>query len=270
MQKLDEHEIEQGWRAFLSDGAIGVEQTQRRIFKLLPGFPRCKLCWAPFHGAGSIVARNVYGKRPSRLNPQLCNLCEQFAAAYKGGAEVDLSLLFADIRGSTALAEHMSPSEFGRLIDRFYSATTKIMVQTDALIDKIVGDQAAAMYVPGLAGQQHARRAIEAAQEILKSTGHGHPDGPWIPLGIGVHSGVAFVGAVGSESGAVDITVLGDAPNTAARLSSSAGIGEILISDAAFQAADLDTGEMEIRQVALKGKSQPVLVHVLAIQEKHG
>ena len=269
MKALHEHEIEQGWRAFLSDGAIGIEQTQRRIFKLLPGFPRCKLCWAPFHGAGSVVARNVYGKRPSRLNPQLCNLCEQFAATYKGGAEIELSLLFADVRGSTTMAEGMSPSEFGRLIDRFYSTATKIMVQTDALIDKIIGDQAAAMYVPGLAGPQHARRAIEAAQEILHATGHDDSYGPWIPLGVGVHTGVAFVGAVGSESGAVDITVLGDAANTAARLSSVAGIGEILISDAAFQASGLHPAESEIRRIELKGKSQPVLVHALTTKERH-
>lgn len=120
----------------------------------------------------------------------------------------------------------------------------------------------------GLAGPQHARRAIEAAQAILHATGHGRPEGPLVPLGVGVHTGVAYVGSVGSEAGAVDITVLGDTANTAARLSSSAGIGEILISDVAFQAAGLDAGELEIRQVDLNGKSQPVLVHVLTPQEK--
>jgi class 3 adenylate cyclase len=68
---------------------------------------------------------------------------------------------------------------------------------------------------------------------------------------------------VGSDSGTTDITVLGDVANTAARLSSSAGVGEMLISDAAFQAAALDLGAVATRQLELKGKSQPVVVHVL-------
>lgn len=261
---VDPNEIEQVWRTFLTTGEVRNEQVQRPIFKLLPGFPRCLICYAPFQGLGSVVARTVYRKRPSHMNPKLCDFCEQFAIAYSGGAEVELSLLFADVRGSTTLAEAMSPTEFRRLIDRFYTAATRIMAHSDALIDKIIGDQAAAMYVPGLAGPEHARRAIEAGQEILRATGHGHPEGPWIPLGLGVHTGVAFVGAVGSESGTADITVLGDAANTAARLSSSAGVGEILISDAAFRAGALDLGDLETRQLELKGKTQPVLVHVLA------
>lgn len=257
-----EYEVEQLWRAYLTTGDEKA-QRQRRLLRLLPSEPRCKNCFAPFTGAGSAIVRRLYGKQRSNLNPQLCNVCELFAKKYQGGAEVELSLLFADVRGSTTLAENMSPTEFSRLVNRFYNAAAHIMVQSDALIDKIIGDQVAAMYVPGLAGPQHARRAIGAAQEILRATGHGRAEGPWIPLGVGVHTGTAFVGSVGSESGTSDITVLGDTPNTAARLSSSAGVGEILISDAAYQAGRLDLGELEKRQIELKGKSRPVLVHVL-------
>lgn len=260
---VNQDEVERIWRDFLTTGKVKQEQTQRPLFKLMPGFPRCLICFAPFHGLGSVVARSLYHKQPSQLNPRLCNFCEQFAIEYSGGAEVELSLLFADVRGSTTLAEAMSPTEFRRLIDRFYNTATRIMVQSDALIDKIVGDQAAAMFVPGLAGPEHARRAIHAGQEILRATGHGQPEGPWVPLGVGIHTGVAFVGAVGSDSGTTDITVLGDVANTAARLSSSAGVGEMLISHAAFQAAALDLGDLATRQLELKGKSQPVLVHVL-------
>jgi adenylate cyclase len=119
------------------------------------------------------------------------------------------------------------------------------------------------MYVPGFAGLTHARRALEAAKEILRATGHARSEGPWIPLGAGVHTGIAFVGSLGSEGGTTDITVLGDTANTTARLASSARQGEILISDAAYTAAGLDLGQLEKRQLELKGKSQPVLVHVL-------
>lgn len=264
MTQPEEHaKIEQIWRTYLTTGEVEAERRKRRLFKVLPGSPRCKNCYAPFQGTGSWIVRLIYGKRPSNLNPRLCNVCEEFARQYQGGAEIELSLLFADVRGSTTIAEGMSPSEFGGLIDRFYRAVTQVMVHSDGLIDKIIGDQAAAMYVPGIAGPDHARRAIEAAGEILRATGHGAKGEPWIPLGIGVHTGSAYVGAVGSEEGTVDITVLGDAANTAARLSSSADLGEILVSEATMAAADLEVDDRQERSLALKGKSETMSVYVL-------
>jgi adenylate cyclase len=256
--------VEHLWRTYLTTGEFVKERRQRHFFRLLPGTPRCKSCYAPFHGAGSAVARLLYGKRPSNLNPQLCNFCEQFASHYLGGAEIELSLLFADVRGSTSLAEGMRPLEYSRLINRFYNAATEVMTHSDALIDKIIGDQVAGMYVPGFAGGEHARRALEAAQDLLRATGHARDEGPWIPIGVGVHTGTAFVGSVGSAEGTSDITVLGDAANTTARLASSARQGEILISDAAYKAAALDFGTLEQRRLDLKGKTEAVLVHVLS------
>jgi adenylate cyclase len=255
--------VEQIWHNYLTKGENDVERRQRRILKFLPGTTRCKNCYAPFEGIGGQVTRLVFGKRPSHLNPLICNLCETFAEEYQGGAEVELSLLFADVRGSTTLAESMSPKEFSKLINRFYNTATHVMVHSDALIDKIIGDQAAGIYVPGIAGKYHASRAIEAAKEILSATGHNQPGGSWIPLGVGVHTGTAYVGAVGSDGSTVDITVLGDAPNTAARLASSAAQGEILISASAYQAANMDLGALEVRDLSLKGKTEITSVHVL-------
>lgn len=241
-----EEMVEQLWHTYLTTGQIENERRQRSLFRLLPGSPRCKNCYAPFKGAGSAVVRLVYRKQPSNLNPQLCNFCEQFAQEYQGGAEVELSLLFADVRGSTQLAESMTPLAFSKLINRFYNAATQVLVRSDALIDKIIGDQVAAMFVPGFVGPAHAAR-----------------NSPWIPLGAGVHTGVAFVGSVGSENGPSDITVLGDVANTAARLASSAAQGEILLSDAAAVSAGIVQAGLEQRQLELKGKSQPMLVHVV-------
>ena len=261
-----EHEemVENFWRSYLTTGEFEPERRQRRLFRVLPGSPRCKNCYAPFQGAGSHVVRLIYGKGQSNLNPQLCNICEQFARKYQGGAEVELSLLFADVRGSTTLAEGMNPTEYSRIINRFYKAATQVMVHSDALIDKIIGDQVAAMYVPGFAGPEHAKRAIEAAREILKVTGHYGQDDPWIPIGAGVHTGTAYVGAMGSEEGTTDITVLGDAANTAARLSTSAKQGEVLISETAATTANMDVGNLELRSLDLKGKQEPFSVYVLA------
>lgn len=251
-----EIDVEQVWRTFLTTGEYEELQRQRRLFKALPSGDQCYNCYAPFEGLGSIVARLIYKKERSNLNPHLCNMCEQFARQHQGGADIDLSLLFADVRGSTELAEAMPPLEYSRLINRFFDAVTRVMVRSDALIDKIIGDQLAAMYVPAFAGALHTRRALEAAQQVLAATGHDAGEEPWIPLGVGVHFGNAFVGSVLSEDGASDITVLGDAANTAARLASEAERGEILVSAAAAQEAGLQAGSMERRELALKGKSQ--------------
>jgi adenylate cyclase len=172
-------------------------------------------------------------------------------------------MLFADIRESTGLAERMNPAEFVKLIDRFFATSTDILSQTDAIIDKLAGDQVSGYYVPGLAGPKHARVAVQAAQALLRATGHGDRDGPWIPVGIGVHTGEAFIGAVGTQGGITDVTALGDAVNIAARLASNARPGEILISQETYSEAGFDLGDLEQRELTLKGRSKSVPVYVL-------
>jgi adenylate cyclase len=173
-------------------------------------------------------------------------------------------MLFVDVRGSTTLAEKMDATEFSRLMNRFYEATINVLVQADAFIDKLVGDEVTALFIPGFAGQEHARRAVEAGQALLRVTGHGEPGGPWVPVGVGVHTGVAWVGSIAGASGAsADFTALGDNVNVAARLASKAGAGEVLASEAACDAAGIETGGLEKRDLELKGKSELVSVRVL-------
>ena len=83
-----------------------------------------------------------------------------------------------------------------------------------------------------------------------------------MPVGVGVHTGVAYVGAVGAGGGVPDITVLGDAVNTAARIASQAGAGELLFSEAARDAAGLPNAGLETRHLSLKGRSEPIDVWV--------
>jgi adenylate cyclase len=253
---------EQWWHDLLTGIAPPLPLRQfRHLWSLLPTGPRCKFCNAPYHGIGAPIMR-VMGKGPSRLTPQLCRQCHAYASRLLGGAEIELTMLFADVRGSTSLAEKMSPSQFSQLISRFFATASDILMHTQALVDRLVGDQVIGLYVPGFAGAEHRQKAIGAAQRLLRATGHTSPGGPWIPVGVGVHTGVAFVGAVGSNGNATDITVLGDAPNTAARLSSSAAAGEILVSENAVT-EDLNLDRLEARRLELKGKSEPVNVYVL-------
>jgi adenylate cyclase len=173
-----------------------------------------------------------------------------------------LTLLFADVRGSTGLAERTSPLEFSRLMNRFYRVATGVLIDSEAIIDKFVGDEVVALFVPALAGSEHLRAAVRAGRGLLRATGHTDAGGPWLPVGVGIHTGTAYVGSVGGE-GVTDITALGDAVNTAARLASTAGPGEVLVSEATCAAAGLDTAGMEQRQLALRGRSEPVSVRVL-------
>ena len=256
---------ERWWRELLSGGnPVLPFRHFRRLFGLLPGNPRCKFCHGPFAGPGATPMRLI-GKRPSGLTPQLCNQCEAMARKLPGGAEIELSMLFADMRGSTTLAEQMSPLAYSQLINRFFVTATEVLVDTRSMVDRLVGDQVIGLYVPGFAGREHAQLAIKGARELLLKTGHADPDGPWAPVGIGVHTDVAFVGAVGTEGGATDITVLGDAPNTAARLSSAAAAGEIIISEQAYQAAGMDDLKLGERELTLKGKQEPVGVRLLRV-----
>lgn len=257
---------EEEWYKMLTEG----EPIPRHIYHFLgwlPSDPRCKLCAAPFKGWGGFLM-HLLGRDQSRYNPRFCQKCEVFE--HPGGAEVQLTMLFADVRGSTQLAEQMSAREFGQLINRFYTVASHILIQSDAMVDRLMGDEAIGLYIPGFAGPEHPRRAIEAAQDLLRRTGHSDSNGPWLPVGVGVHTGTAFVGVVGDESTTADFTALGDNVNITARLASEAGTGEILVSETAYAAAHLQPGNQERRQLELKGKSEPIGVYVLRVAQSEG
>lgn len=251
--------IDEEWKAFLAGEHAGLRRG-RNIFRLIPSHPRCKWCSAPFGVPGKFISRLV-GKRPERKNPNFCNAC--FSTLKLGGVEIELSFLFADVRGSTALAERIGAQAFRNLLNRFYGIAVDVLLAEDALVDKFVGDEVIGLFIPALSGTDHAARAIAAAENLLRRTGHGMGREPWLPIGAGVHTGVAFVGAVGDENGVRDLTALGDAVNTAARLASVAGAGEILVSDTAARSARVDLGDREARNLALKGKSETVGVRVV-------
>jgi adenylate cyclase len=259
------------WHSYLTGDHSRLDaptRVVRQLFRHLPARTRCRVCNAPFQGLGRIVV-SLFGFRPGRssFNPSLCDRCEILVKHYQAGTEVPVTLLFADVRGSTSLAEQIGASAFHHLINRFYTASTEVLVQTNALIEKMIGDEVAGLYVPGIAGPDHARIAVDAARALLKATGHAHPDGPWIKVGAGVHTGTAYVGAVGSSQSVSDITVLGDVANTTARLASQAGVGEILVSEETCHIAGLSLDDCEPRLLQLKGRSQAVTVRVIRVSE---
>ncbi len=251
---------EEFWRGILLGTDPRYKDT-RRLLKHLPSAPRCKFCAAPFKGAFVPLMR-AQGRTPWHRNPNYCGFCFKIIEAEFGGAEIECSLLFADVRGSTALAEQMPATKFRKLMDRFYGVSTDILVEKDGIIDKYVGDEVVAIFIPAITENGHAAHALAAASAILQATGHDDPAGPWLPVGAGIATGVAYVGAVGSGTH-VEFTALGDIVNTAARLASVAGAGEILLTMPAVEGAGLDASALEHRSLDLKGKSLVVDVAVV-------
>ncbi len=264
---MNKKDFEESWYWYLTgEHREGISpryeldvQAFRRIVALFPGDPRCFECNRPLSGLGSWLSR----ARPSSFSPRLCNTCERKIRKEEAGAEVVLSMLFADVRGSTTLAETTTTTEFRSLIQRFYQVATDVLVGHNSMVNRLMGDQVIGLFVPRFAGSGHAKVAVTAALDLLRATGHEDQEGPWVPVGIGVHTGLAYVGAVGSKEGVNEIAVLGSAPNLAARLSSQAADGEVIISEAAAAAAELVSEDIERRHLDLKGIAQPVSVRVL-------
>jgi adenylate cyclase len=266
-------EIEAVWREYLTSGGVPKNYHQpwyewkiwRPLVRHLPDSPRCRICYYPFEGIGGWLSKSLLGVEPSKMNPQVCNVCERFANKYRGGTELEVSMLFADVRGSTSMAEGIRPAEFSQKINRFYKAATNVLFDSNAFVEKLIGDEVAGFFTSGFAGSDHPLVAVKAARKILEATGHSDSSGPWIPVGVGVHTGLAYIGSVEAAEGYSDIAILGDAVNTTARLTSEANPGEVVISEAARAAAGLEPEGMQSRQFSLKGKSETVDAWVLSV-----
>lgn len=242
------------WGKVLTDGHAPLVRA-RRVFRYLPSAPRCKMCNNPFGGlAGHVLA--AAGFRPSRKNPNLCTRCCD--ALPPGGAEVDIAVLFADVRGSTALGERVVAADFAALLNRFYVAATRTLMRHEAVIDKLIGDEVMAFFVQGIIGPQYRRQAVQAGTELLHAVGYGSANGPWLELGVAVNAGVAYVGNVGAE--VVDFTALGDTVNVAARMQQDAAGGELIVAGGV---ADELVAYAPRRTLTLRGREQPMEAFVL-------
>lgn len=240
------------WEGILTDGHAPLVRA-RRLFRYLPSSPRCKLCNNPFGGpVGRILG--AAGFSPSRKNPNLCGRCCD--ALPPGGAEVDVAVLFADVRGSTALGQQNAAADFAALLNRFYATATRALLQHDAVIDKLIGDEVMAFFVKGISGPDYRRRAVMAGMDLLTAVGYGSSEGPWLSLGIAVNAGHAYVGNIGGA--VVDFTALGDPVNVAARMQQHAD-GELLV---AAGVADELMANTPRRSLNLRGHQRAVDAHI--------
>ena len=250
---------DEGWLRILTGTDPSLPRL-RRMWGRVPSSPRCKLCAAPFHGPGRLLTR-ILLHGASNVNPLLCSACFGQLRGHPGGAEIDIGVLFADIRGSTGIAERTSASDFGRLVQGFYRRAAKAIEDHDGIVDKFLGDGIMALFLPVITGERRAARAIEAGQAVLEAVMDRDLVAGGVRVGVGVHSGRAFVGAIGSED-RLDFTALGDTVNVAARLGSAAGADELFVSDAAWRAAGRSDAAPH-RELTVAGRAEPLQVVVL-------
>lgn len=229
-----------------------------RLMRWLPSDPRCALCRAPYGGVGGAIMGR-FGFGPSRKNPRLCNEC--FEKAPAGGMEIHLGVLFADIRGFTSLAEGQQPARVAEMLNRFYAMAAEILCQ-HAIIDKLVGDEVMALYLPQLFDDDVAEHMVADARALLSAAGYGSGEDPWVQLGVGLDYGHAFVGNVGAGE-VKDFTAVGDVVNTASRLQGAAASGEVVISSRVHALAGDQTHGATARELTLKGKAEPEAAMVL-------
>jgi adenylate cyclase len=242
------------WEAYFRFAAQPGTRFAKRMLNALPSDPRCGYCGAPFSGIGARIVGPL-GYRPSRKNPNLCSACVE--SAPPGGTTMEAGVLFADLRGFTTLSESMSPEQSSEMLRRFYTHAQRVLFP-EALIDKLIGDEVMALYVPHYLchttddlSDDHRRRVarvmVEHARKLLADTE--------FALGIGLDFGEVFIGNIGDEM-VRDFTAIGDVVNTASRLQGHAAAGDIVLS--ARLGDYLDRPPSAREELTLKGKSEPV------------
>jgi adenylate cyclase len=206
------------------------------------------------------VARANYGRfLPEYVVKQMLENPESFKL---GGVNQNITVLFADIRGFTRISEHANPEKVVHLLNKYFSAMTDIIFAHGGTLDKYLGDGLMALFGAPTATAQDATNALNAAvamqrriigiNQELRDEGFNE-----IGIGIGLHTGEAVVGYIGSERRS-EYTAIGDTVNTASRLESNSLAGQILVSDATARAAISRYPLKQHDPIYVKNRAQPV------------
>lgn len=240
----------------------------------------CKGCWqhmrlpVPLRGPASIPFR-AFGIRPSKMNPNTCTICElMFTRVMKARQiTVDVSVLFADLRGYTTLSQSFPAEAVSSLLDAFYDECADAIWEFDGLLNKTVGDAVMAIFNFPISHSDHAGNAVLAAGEIqrrwhargelLMMDGVGL-DKSDLGIGIGIDTGKTSFGEFGRSHR--DLTAIGTVVNTASRTQSVADAGQILVTRAVCERAPQQTADGVCREYHLKGFEEPVELYAIPIQ----
>ena len=214
--------------------------------------PYCKVCHVPIRGLRSIFSR-VRGITADTTNPQFCSKCSEVDFPPR---EQVITALFCDIRNYTALAEKQTPSEIADLLSEYFTYVSRVIINNEGVVEKFVGDAVFSFFNAPMPLERHERVAVQAAMQIRHVVHRMKASG--VEIGIGINSGVARVGKLGSSISQA-FGAVGDCVNVAARLQSQAKGGEIVMSRAVYEKArEIIPPTAPIREceLELKGKTE--------------
>jgi class 3 adenylate cyclase len=180
-----------------------------------------------------------------------------------GGERQVITLLFADIRGFSAYAERTDPEALVATVNRYLGIATDAVLAQGGTLDKYLGDGLLAFYNSPVAHEDHAMRALQTALIIRRKTEelNATPEGQGLKFGIGIHTGEAVVGNIGTPE-LMNFTAVGESVNLAKRIEEVAGPGEIIITRETLQQLGEERAKVEARQaVTVKGLSEPVEIY---------
>lgn len=182
-----------------------------------------------------------------------------------GGVRKDVSLMFVDIRGFTPLSEKMEPEEVINILNEYLDLCTKAVFKFEGTLDKFIGDGVMSIFGAPIAQADHAERAVRAALEMRKNADKLAADlekkyGKSVYFGIGINSGPAVIGNIGSQD-RLDYTAIGDTVNLAARLESNAKPGQILLSSETYERVKEIFECTQLEPIKVKGKEKPVEIY---------
>jgi adenylate cyclase len=197
------------------------------------------------------------------------NIAEQIAgqeaAIQLGGTKRPVVVFFSDIRGFTPMSEKMGPDDIATLLNEYFTEMVEIVFQHGGTLDKFMGDAIMALWGAPIAHEDDADRAMQAAIEMqsvlarlnVKWAAEGRQR---VEIGIGIDYYDVFAGNIGSDR-RLEYTVIGDAVNTASRLCSKAGPGEIILSQRFYDKLRKPPAVEEMEALELKGKVDRVPVY---------
>ena len=224
------------------------------------------------HGPLSIPFR-IVGLRPSRMNPNLCNLCESMFKRIKKSSQIQVpvTILFADVRGYTTISELLESPEVVRLLSQFYEHCGEAVWERDGIVNKLIGDAVLAIFNFPIERDRHVENAVLSGLTLqerwaaLRSIGGGGSQPP-IGVGVGIHTGTVAVGDVGEVCR--DFTAVGSVVNLASRLQATANPGEVLVTEQVYELVADQFPNVPKRVCQLKGLQQPVNAWVLSSESK--
>jgi len=208
------------------------------------------------------VARANYSRfMPEYVVKQLLDNPSSFKL---GGINQKITVLFADIRGFTSISEKEKPEKVVGLLNKFFSAMTDIIFENGGTLDKYIGDGLMALFGAPTASEEDALNSVKAAVTMQKKLAEINPefraeDLPEISMGIGLHTGVATIGYIGSDRRS-EYTAIGDTVNIASRLQSNASGGEILMTDVTAEACGNRIPFTQREPLTVKNRTQPINV----------